>query len=200
METARELRYPSISIFPLITGDNILNPMKPKMVSRYSPTRDLKNPIKPRNVTVEHLLAAGCHIGHNKSAVHFAMKPFISGLHGSTHIINLDYTIAHLRRACFLIREVSFRQGIILFIGNRKGHKPIVVEAAERMDGYCLSNRWIAGTITNGSNVLFRGQTMESQTPFRHFADEAIKAELKKKAETEPLWEGAATMNKFIWD
>jgi hypothetical protein len=46
---------------------------------------------------------------------------------------------------------------------------------------------------------LFRGQTMESQTPFRHFADEAIKAELKKKEETEPLWEGA-TMSVFVWD
>ena len=40
---------------------------------------------------------------------------------------------------------------------------------------------------------------MEAQTPFRHFADEAIRAELKKKAETEPLWEGA-TMKMLVWD
>ena len=73
------------------------------------------------------------------------------------------------------------------------------MEAAERMDGYCLNNRWIAGTITNGSNVLRRGKTIESRTPFRHFADEAIRAELKKREETEPLWEGS-TMIRFVWD
>ena len=169
------------------------------MISRYSPTRELKTPTKPRNITVEQLLAAGCHIGHNKSAVHFAMKPFITGLHGTTHIINLDYTIAHLRRAAFVVREVSFRQGIILFLGTRKGHKPILVEAAERMGGYLLHTKWIPGTITNGNNVLYRGKTIELDTPFRHFADVATREALKKKAETEPLWKGG-TMNRFVWD
>src|SRR5271167_2724516 len=154
----------------LIIGKEILKPMTPGYIARYNPNRDVKNPVKPRNVTIEQLLASGCHIGHNKSLCHPAYKPFITGRHGTIHIINLDYTIAHLRRACTLIREISFRQGIILFLGTRKGFKPIVVEAAERMDGYCLNNRWIAGTITNGSNVLHRGKTIESRTPFRHFA------------------------------
>src|SRR5271170_694884 len=95
--------------------------------ARYNPLRDLKSPVKPRNVTIEQLLAAGSHIGHNKSFTHPAMKPFITGRYEGIHIINLDYTIAHLRRACTIIREVSFRLGIILLVGNRKGHKPILV-------------------------------------------------------------------------
>ena len=169
--------------------------MTPGFIARYNPNRDLKSPVKPRNVTIEQLLAAGSHIGHNKSLCHPAMKPFITGLQGSTHIINLDYTIAHLRRACTLIREVSFRQGIILLISTRKGHKPILVNAAERMGACLLYRRWVPGTITNGINVLQRSGVKDAETPFRHFANQSIK---EKLAETTPWKE--STMVRLVWN
>lgn len=178
----------------LIVGKEILNPMTPGYIARYNPNRDVKNPVKPRNVSIEQLLAAGCHIGHNKSLCHPAYKPFITGLHGTTHIINLDYTIAHLRRACTLIREISFRHGVVLFISTRKGHKRMLVNAAERMDGYLLYKRWVPGTITNGHNVLNRAGVSDVPTPFRHFANDEVKVKL---AET-PLHE--STMVKMVWD
>ena len=123
------------------------------------------------------------------------MKPFITGLQGSTHIINLDYTIAHLRRACTLIREVSFRQGIILLIGTRKGHKSIVVNAADRMGACLLYRRWVPGTITNGINVLQRSGVKDAETPFRHFANQSVK---QKLANTTPWKE--TTMIRLVWN
>ena len=178
----------------LIVGKEILKPMTPGYIARYNPNRDVKNPVKPRNVTIEQLLASGCHIGHNKSLCHPAYKPFITGRHGTIHIINLDYTIAHLRRACTLIREISFRHGVVLFIGTRKGHKRMLVSAAERMDGYLLYKRWVPGTITNGHNVLNKAGIRDVPTPFRHFANDEVQ---EKLADT-PLYE--QMMVKMVWD
>ena len=162
---------------------------------RYSPNRDLKTPMWPRNATVEQLLAATCHIGHNTSLVHPFMKSFISGSFNSIHIINLDYTLAHLRRASSIVREISFRQGIILIIGSRKGQKPIVVKAAERMEGYILYRRWIPGLITNTMSVLGRGRIKDVDTPFPHFASE----EVQKKWNLQGLFpEGE--VKKSVWN
>jgi ribosomal protein S2 len=164
--------------------------MTSKQIARYNPNRDLKAPVKPRNVTIEQLLAAGCHIGHNKSSCHPAMKPFIAGLHDKLHIINLDYTIAHLRRACTVVREVAFRHGVILVIGTRKGHKPILVKATERMGSCLLHRKWIPGTVTNSNNVLFRGYLTEVATPFKTV--EASEGD-KKVAD-------GVTRSRMVWD
>ena len=169
MGTKTALRYIILKT-KLIVGERILNPMKQgAFVNRYSPYRDLKNPVRPRHATVEQLLAAGCHIGHNKSVCHPAMKPFIFGLHGDIHIINLDHTLSALRRACTIVREISFRRGIILVVGSRKGLKPLVVATAERMDGFVLSRPWIPGTITNASHVLFRGKVDAETIRFKQY-------------------------------
>jgi ribosomal protein S2 len=171
--------------------------MTPKSIVRYSPYRDLRNPVRPRDVTIEHLIAAGSHIGHNKSSCHPFMKPFIYGLHDTNHIINLDYTLAHLRRACNLVREVSFRHGIILLIGTRKGHKQILINATDRMGAYMLFRKWIPGTLTNGKHVLFRGYVKEDPTPFQKYAKDVSPADLLKLP---PELENTPILQKYTWD
>jgi ribosomal protein S2 len=164
---------------------------------RYSPNRDLKTPMWPRNTTVEQLLAATCHIGHNTSLVHPFMKSFIAGTFDSIHIINLDYTLAHLRRAYSIVREISFRQGIILILGSRKGQKPIVVKSAERMGGYILYRRWIPGLITNAMSVLGRGRVKNVDTPFPHFANQEV---LEKWREQGLFPNGEMLKKVFDWE
>src|SRR5579859_4078900 len=171
--------------------------MTPKSVIRYSPTRDLNNPVRPRDVTIEHLIAAGSHIGHNKSSCHPAMKPFIYGLHETNHIINLDYTLAHLRRACNIVREVSFRHGVILLLGTRKGHKQILINATDRMGAYMLFRKWIPGTLTNGKHVLFRGYVKEDPTPFRKYAKDVTPNDLLKLP---PELENTPILKKYVWN
>src|SRR5271170_7547963 len=171
--------------------------MTPGHIARYGPKRNLKNPVKPRNVTIEQLIAAGCHLGHNKSLCHPAFKPLLSGLHGTTHIINLDYTIAHLRRAAAVIRDITFRHGIILIIGTRKGYKPIMVHAAERMEACLLFRKWIPGTLTNGVHVLHGSGVKAEPTPFRHYANAKVQDLLAAKDNT--LWSGPS-LKRWVWD
>ena len=72
------------------------------------------------------------------------------------HIISLEATAAHLRRACRIVSGVAERGGIILFVGTRAGQERTVVQAAKMAKGCHLFTRWIPGSITNGQQILKR--------------------------------------------
>lgn len=109
-------------------------------------------------VTLETLLASQSHLGHATSLWNPANARYIFGIRDGIHIISLDQTAAHLRRAAKIVRAVSAHAGIILFVGTRKGQEKSVVGAAERSEGYHLFDRWIPGGLTNGKSILGHGQ------------------------------------------
>jgi len=79
---------------------------------------------------------------------------YIFGIRQGVHIISLDVTASHLRRACRVVSGVSERGGLILFVGTRAGQDRCVVKAAELAGGCHLFERWIPGSITNGQQIL----------------------------------------------
>jgi small subunit ribosomal protein S2 len=83
---------------------------------------------------------------------------YIFGIRDGIHIISLDQTAAHLRRAARVVRGVAARAGLILFVGTRKGQEKSVVEAAAQAKGYHLFDRWIPGSLTNGKHILGHGK------------------------------------------
>lgn len=75
------------------------------------------------------------------------------------HIISLEATAAHLRRAAKVVQEVSKRGGLVLFVGTRDGQDRAVARASELAKGYHLFERWIPGSITNGQQILGKCRT-----------------------------------------
>lgn len=75
------------------------------------------------------------------------------------HIISLEATAAHLRRAAKVVQEVSRRGGLVLFVGTRDGQDRAVARASELAKGYHLFERWIPGSITNGQQILSKCRT-----------------------------------------
>ncbi|CAG8466099.1 3939_t:CDS:1, partial [Ambispora gerdemannii] len=107
----------------------------------------------------------GCHLGHSTSLWNPLTSPFIYGTRAGISIIDLEQTLIYLRRACKVTREISFRGGIILFIGTRPGiFSKVTIEAAKRAEAYQVSKRWIPGTITNSSQVLRKMLLEEQET------------------------------------
>jgi small subunit ribosomal protein S2 len=104
---------------------------------------------------MQHLLAAQVHLGHSVDTWHPAMNPFIYGNRNGIHIINLDHTLTHLRRAINITREVSLRGGNILFVGSKPILHRIVVQAAYQGNAY-FATRWIGGLLTNKERILRR--------------------------------------------
>ena len=79
---------------------------------------------------------------------------YIFGIRQGIHIISLDVTAAHLRRACRVVSGVAEKGGLILFVGTRPGQDRCVVKAAQLAGGCHLFERWTPGTITNGHQIL----------------------------------------------
>ncbi|KAK5675937.1 hypothetical protein LTS12_029532, partial [Elasticomyces elasticus] len=92
----------------------------------YDPEDLLRSPPNPADVTLELLLASQTHLGHSTSRWNPQNSRYIFGIRDGVHIISLDVTAAHLRRAAKVVEEVAARGGLILFAGTRDGQKRIV--------------------------------------------------------------------------
>ena len=122
--------------------------------NHYQPHRLLTNPPFPSDITLELLLASQAHLGHKTSHWNPMNSRYIFGIRQGIHIISLDQTAAHLRRACRVVSGVAERGGLILFVGSRAGHATCVVKAASMAGGCHLFERWTPGSITNGHQIL----------------------------------------------
>ena len=120
----------------------------------YHPRVLINNPPAPSEITLELLMASQAHLGHSTSLWNPMNSRYIYGIRQGIHIISLDATAQHLRRACKVVSSVAERGGIILFVGSRLGQDRCVVRAAEDTNGYHLFDKWIPGSITNGQQIL----------------------------------------------
>ncbi|KAK1831044.1 putative mitochondrial SSU ribosomal protein S2 precursor [Podospora conica] len=122
------------------------------VTGRHVAGEHLRNP--PAEASLEMLLAAQAHMGANTSLWNPANSRYIYGVRDGIHIISLESTAAHLRRAARVVEEVAYRGGLVLFVGTREGQKQAVVAAARLAGGYHLFQRWVPGTITNRDMIL----------------------------------------------
>lgn len=122
--------------------------------TRFDPSSLLRDPPRPRDVTLELLMSSQCHMGHHKSLWNPAMQRYIYGVRAGIHVISLEETAAALRRAAKVVEEVAFLGGLILFVGNRKGQMEVIARAAELAGACHLFTKWVGGTITNRDQIL----------------------------------------------
>jgi small subunit ribosomal protein S2 len=120
----------------------------------YEPHQLILNPPKPQDVTLELLMASQSHLGHATSLWNPANQRYIYGIRQGIHIISLETTAAHLRRAAKVVEGVAYHGGLILFVGTRPGQSAAVVRAAQLSKGCHLFEKWIPGSITNGEQIL----------------------------------------------
>jgi small subunit ribosomal protein S2 len=83
-------------------------------------------------VTMKELLEAGVHFGHQTRRWDPHMKSYIFTERNGIHIIDLQRTIAQLKIAYNVIKEMSKNNGIVLFVGTKKQAQSAVVEEAVR--------------------------------------------------------------------
>lgn len=129
------------------------------VTNAYRPDLLIKNPPNANQITLEYLLASQTHLGHSTSRWNPRNSRYIFGIRDGIHIISLDVTAAHLRRAAKVVEEVAARGGLILFSGTRDGQKAAVVRAASLAKGYHIFERWIPGSLTNGQQILGHCET-----------------------------------------
>lgn len=168
------------------------------VVARQREQRQADQESAAQALTVNKLMAAGLHLGHRASKLNITNKSNVFGKRNGIHIINLEQTIAYLRRAANLLREIAMEGGTIVFVGT---HDPkigrIAVNAARSCNSYYVCRKWIYGSIFNSHIVLRRYNGAdysnkpipydpEKMTPYRIYGDDDLKrpnwVELLKKA------------------
>ena len=105
------------------------------------------------NITLEEMLQAGAHFGHQTKYWNPKMEPFIFGIRNKIHIINLEKTVDLLPPAVEYIKSVAARNNKILFVGTKRTASKVIKEEAERCSMPYVSERWLGGMLTNYKTI-----------------------------------------------
>lgn len=104
-------------------------------------------------ITLQSLLEAGAHFGHQTSRWCPAMAPYIYTSRNGIHIINLPKTVTSWDRAKKAIENIVARGGNVLFVGTKKQAQDAVVDEARRCGAFFVSQRWLGGMMTNFQTI-----------------------------------------------
>jgi len=107
-------------------------------------------------VTLEELLDAGVHFGHQSSRWNPKMFPYIYAEQNGIHIIDLVQTARLLTHAYTFVQKAAKEGKNFLFIGTKRQAAAIVAEEANRCGGFYVNHRWLGGILTNWSTVRTR--------------------------------------------
>lgn len=99
--------------------------------------------------SLEEMLAAGVHFGHQTSRWHPKMAPFIFGQRGGVHFLDLEKTKAKLEETLQAVKEITAAGHKILFVSTKPQALAIVKKAAEDCAMPYLVERWLGGLLTN---------------------------------------------------
>ena len=72
------------------------------------------------DITLEQMLRAGVHFGHQTKYWNPKMDQFIFGTRDKIHIINLEHTVEMIKPALKFIEEIAAKNNKILFVGTKK--------------------------------------------------------------------------------
>src|SRR6476620_2918887 len=99
--------------------------------------------------TLEALLAAGVHFGHQTRRWNPKMRQFIFAERNGIHIIDLQKTLRQIQLAQKMAREVILRGEQVLFVCTKPQLAAIVKAEAERSGSLYITERWLGGLLTN---------------------------------------------------
>lgn len=106
-----------------------------------------------KKVSLEDLLEAGCHFGHQAKHWHPRMTPFIWTVRDGVHVFDLAKTKKCLEKAADFAKATAAKSGKIVFLGTKRQTRGIIKEEALRCGMPYVDQRWLGGTITNWEQI-----------------------------------------------
>jgi small subunit ribosomal protein S2 len=101
------------------------------------------------NVTIQELLEAGVHFGHQTNRWNPKMKKFIFAARNGIYILDLSKTLTQVQIACGFLHDVVLGGGMVLFVGTKKQAQQEIKDAATRTGMPYVTDRWLGGALTN---------------------------------------------------
>ena len=104
-------------------------------------------------LTLQDLLDAGLHFGHQTKRWNPKMKRYIFDKRNGIHIIDLTQTITLIDEAAAFLRDVALSGKRVLFVATKKQAQEVVKAAAEACGQNFMTERWLGGTLTNNQTI-----------------------------------------------
>ena len=112
-------------------------------------------------ISIQTLLDAGAHFGHQKRRWNPKMKPFIFGARGDIYILDLKQSLMGMDQAYTFVSNIDKNGGSVLFVGTKKQAQEAVADAANRCGMPYVNARWLGGMLTNFVTIRSRVTRME---------------------------------------
>jgi len=156
------------------------------------------------DVTMNDLLEAGVHFGHQTRRWNPKMKRYIFAERNGIYIIDLQKTLEKVKETYEEVKETAAGGGRILFVGTKKQAQDTIKEEAVRSESYYVNTRWLGGTLTNFETIrknVDRLEEIEKLQANEEVFDQYTKKEqielLKEKARKEKLLSGVRDMKRL---
>ena len=112
-------------------------------------------------ITIQTLLDAGTHYGHQTRRWNPKMKPYIFGERNGIYILDLKQTIIGADKAYTFVKDTASKGGTVLFVGTKKQAQEAIAEQATRCGMPYINERWLGGMLTNFVTMRSRIKRME---------------------------------------
>lgn len=155
------------------------------------------------DVTLQDLLTAGTHFGHQTKRWNPKMKRFILCPRNGIYIIDLNKTVHGLNKFIERAKVEVRRGGKVLFVGTKKQIKDSVKQEAIRCGMPFVTERWLGGMMTNFQTIrqsiakLERIEKMESDGTMEALPKKEALDLMKKKGKLLDILEGIRHLKKL---
>src|SRR5574344_22610 len=112
-------------------------------------------------VSMNYLLEAGVHFGHQTKRWNPKMKEYIFTARDDIYIIDLQKTVKLIEEAYAELHKIAENGGKVLFVGTKKQAQEAAKEEAERTNMFYVNERWLGGTLTNFRTIRKRINSLE---------------------------------------
>ena len=112
-------------------------------------------------VSMNNLLEAGVHFGHQTKRWNPKMKEYIFTSRDDIYIIDLQKTAKKIEEAYEALSEIAKNGGKTIFVGTRKQAQEATKEEAIKSESFYVTERWLGGTLTNFKTIRNRVKRLE---------------------------------------
>ena len=113
-------------------------------------------------LTLEQMVAAGMHFGHQARKWNPKMKPYIYAQRDSLHIIDLISTYTHVNQVSKFLTDSAAVNKKVLFVGTKKQASQLIAKAALDCDSFYVNEKWLGGQLTNWQTIKLSIQKLKS--------------------------------------
>ena len=104
-------------------------------------------------ITLKDMFDAGLHFGHQTKRWNPKMKGYIFDKRNGIHIIDLTQSVTLLDEAAEFLKGTVLAGKKVLFVATKKQVSELVKGAAESVEQFYMTERWLGGTLTNAKTL-----------------------------------------------